>query len=323
TPRAASWSRTTRSRMRSRRRRTDVVSSLYASRRDADTSPLRRILEIITEQLERLEHDVTRSYEEWFVETDDEWAVPYLGDLVEVAIGDAARGDTEVALERFARAGVARFEDDVLSIAQDWWPHGHAEEALNLRWAVGAVAAVRDERFVEAAYRALRGRWHAFRGARVTRETFERAIRASEPALRTLEPVTIADFERDAHMPALLDVFRAVEAVKPTNAKWVATSKTLYFLLPDLVPPIDNRFTIPFLRRSGIRVPPELEPGTLRAAFTVFSSLARLAGRERLERLSRRYGTPIGMARVVDFAIAARITSRSGGREPRPATHAG
>ncbi|HWC32143.1 MAG TPA: hypothetical protein VG709_03360, partial [Actinomycetota bacterium] len=63
-------------------KRAALVSDLYDDPREAEAAPLRGILEVIADQLERLEHDVTRSYEEWFVETDDEWAVPYLGDLV-------------------------------------------------------------------------------------------------------------------------------------------------------------------------------------------------------------------------------------------------
>jgi hypothetical protein len=38
----------------------------------------------------------------------------------------------------------------------------------------------------------------------------------------------------------LLSIFRELEDVKPTNRKWVAASKVLYLLLPDLVVPTDG-----------------------------------------------------------------------------------
>lgn len=200
-------------------------------------------------------------------------------------------------------------EADVRRIPADWTPGGLAAEAFEIRWREGAAGAVADERFRELAFRALRGPWRAFRGARVSRDDFDGALDRVSPLLSHLEPVTIADYDADEHLPPLLDAFRAVSDVKPTRAKWVASSKTLYFLLPDLVPPIDNEFTGRFLRRSGVRLPQGIDEASLRAAFEVFSRLARLAGPRRLLRLSRSFTPPIGMARVVDFAIVVREKS--------------
>ncbi|MGH4024794.1 MAG: phage tail protein [Pseudonocardiaceae bacterium] len=46
--------------------------------------PLRSLLGIVEEELRRLEEDVDGLYDNWFIETCDEWVVPYLGDLLGV-----------------------------------------------------------------------------------------------------------------------------------------------------------------------------------------------------------------------------------------------
>src|SRR4029077_19656737 len=51
--------------------------------RDAERGyPLKALLQIIAEQVNVVEDDITQLYENWFIETADDWAVPYLGDLV-------------------------------------------------------------------------------------------------------------------------------------------------------------------------------------------------------------------------------------------------
>ncbi|MFB7614940.1 hypothetical protein [Kitasatospora sp. NPDC056181] len=51
--------------------------------RDAEAGhPLRDLLRVITEQLQVVEDDITRGYDNWFVETAEDWVVPYLADLV-------------------------------------------------------------------------------------------------------------------------------------------------------------------------------------------------------------------------------------------------
>lgn len=51
--------------------------------RDAEQGePLRALLAVIAEQSDRIRTQVEQGYDDWFVETADEWALPYLGDLV-------------------------------------------------------------------------------------------------------------------------------------------------------------------------------------------------------------------------------------------------
>jgi hypothetical protein len=53
--------------------------------RDADQGePLRALLAVIEGELERVEGDTSVLYDNWFIETCDEWVVPYIGDLLGV-----------------------------------------------------------------------------------------------------------------------------------------------------------------------------------------------------------------------------------------------
>jgi hypothetical protein len=51
--------------------------------RDADQGyPLRALLQVISEQVNIVDADIAQLYENWFVETCQDWVVPYIGDLV-------------------------------------------------------------------------------------------------------------------------------------------------------------------------------------------------------------------------------------------------
>jgi hypothetical protein len=51
--------------------------------RDLDVgSPLRQLLSVITAQVDLVENDIAQLYDNWFIETCDDWVVPYIGDLI-------------------------------------------------------------------------------------------------------------------------------------------------------------------------------------------------------------------------------------------------
>ena len=53
--------------------------------RDAEQGyPMRALLEVVEEELRRLDEDIDGLYDNWFIETCEEWVVPYLGDLLGV-----------------------------------------------------------------------------------------------------------------------------------------------------------------------------------------------------------------------------------------------
>src|SRR5262249_54471388 len=55
----------------------------HIRRRDAETGePLRALLAVIAEQADIVASDLEQLYDDWFIETCADWAVPYLGDLV-------------------------------------------------------------------------------------------------------------------------------------------------------------------------------------------------------------------------------------------------
>ncbi len=60
----------------------ELLPAFYR-RRDADQGyPLQALLRVITEQVGVMESNIAQSYENWFIETCEEWVVPYIGDLV-------------------------------------------------------------------------------------------------------------------------------------------------------------------------------------------------------------------------------------------------
>ena len=61
-----------------------LLPAIYRLRDAAEGEPLRALLSVIERQLELVEGDIEGLYENWFVETADEWAIPYIGDLLGV-----------------------------------------------------------------------------------------------------------------------------------------------------------------------------------------------------------------------------------------------
>ena len=108
----------------------DLIPAIYRLR-DADQgSPLRALLRVIGEQASVVERDIGQLYENWFIETCDDWVVPYIGALVgytPVATGpNPGTGTRALARERIVipRREVAntirfRRRKGTLSVLQD------------------------------------------------------------------------------------------------------------------------------------------------------------------------------------------------------------
>jgi hypothetical protein len=72
-------------------------------RRDAEQGwPLRALLGVVQEQADVIEADIEQLYDDWFIETCQNWVTPYLGDLVGYRVlpgsAEALSGNTEAAL---------------------------------------------------------------------------------------------------------------------------------------------------------------------------------------------------------------------------------
>lgn len=73
-----------------------LVPALHRMR-DADLGePLRALLGIISEQVDIVEEDITQLYENWFIETCQDWVVPYIADLIGYQLVHAAGQPGEV-----------------------------------------------------------------------------------------------------------------------------------------------------------------------------------------------------------------------------------
>ena len=59
-----------------------LLPAIHRLRDAGQGEPLRALLAVVEEELEALESDTARLYDNWFIETCDEWTVPYIGDLV-------------------------------------------------------------------------------------------------------------------------------------------------------------------------------------------------------------------------------------------------
>jgi len=73
--------------------------------RDAERGyPLRALLQVIAEQVNVLEDDIAQLYENWFIETCEDWVVPYIGSLVgyepDLDVGEPAAELTPRGLAR-------------------------------------------------------------------------------------------------------------------------------------------------------------------------------------------------------------------------------
>lgn len=59
-----------------------LLPAIYRARDAEHGYALQALLRVIAEQVNVVEDDIARLYENWFVETAEDWAVPYLGELV-------------------------------------------------------------------------------------------------------------------------------------------------------------------------------------------------------------------------------------------------
>ncbi len=60
----------------------ELLPVVYRQRDAEQGYPLRAMLQVIAEQVDVVEDDIENLYENWFIETCDDWVVPYIGDLI-------------------------------------------------------------------------------------------------------------------------------------------------------------------------------------------------------------------------------------------------
>src|SRR5512143_4137339 len=60
----------------------DLLPAIYRLRDAEQGYPLKALLAVIAEQVNVVEDDIRQLYDNWFIETAQDWVVPYLGDLI-------------------------------------------------------------------------------------------------------------------------------------------------------------------------------------------------------------------------------------------------
>jgi len=60
----------------------ELVPVIYRMRDAEQGYPLQAFLRVIAEQVITVEEDIAGLYENWFIETCQDWVVPYIGNLV-------------------------------------------------------------------------------------------------------------------------------------------------------------------------------------------------------------------------------------------------
>lgn len=105
----------------------NLLPAVYRLRDARRGDPLRALIEVIESEVERVEDDITNLYDNWFIETCDEWVVPYIGDLLGVRnllpIKDAAfsqRGYVANTLAYRRRKGTAAVLEQLARDITGW-----------------------------------------------------------------------------------------------------------------------------------------------------------------------------------------------------------
>ncbi|WP_437674817.1 hypothetical protein [Sorangium sp. So ce131] len=60
----------------------ELLPAVHRARDAEQGYPLRALLSVITEQVNVVEDDIARVYDNWFIETCQDWVVPFIGDLI-------------------------------------------------------------------------------------------------------------------------------------------------------------------------------------------------------------------------------------------------
>ena len=60
----------------------ELLPPIYRIRDAEQGEPLKALLRVITEQVNLVEDDIHQLYENWFIETCEDWVVPYIGELI-------------------------------------------------------------------------------------------------------------------------------------------------------------------------------------------------------------------------------------------------
>jgi hypothetical protein len=117
-----------------------LLPAVHRIRDNAAGEPLRALLAILEQELQAQRDDTWQLYDDWFIETCQEWVVPYLGELLGAELvrsiqaeGITARGYVANTLRYRRRKGTATVLED-LSRDVTGWPTRAVEYFERLGW---------------------------------------------------------------------------------------------------------------------------------------------------------------------------------------------
>jgi hypothetical protein len=170
---------------------------------------------------------------------------------------------------------------------------------------------LQENLFLEYIYAALTS-WgvHMVGGGRKMAEydAFKESILSCKPLLVELNKFKIHDLgdaDKKSVKEKLLQIFRKLK-VTQTDPKLVGNSKALHHLLPDLVPPIDGKYTINFFYGSSVvstYLTREEEEKIFLEIFESFNYISKKLGLTEADYLNDKRGFTTSIPKLVDNAI--------------------
>jgi hypothetical protein len=136
-----------------------LLPAFHRVRDSEQGEPLRTLLHVIETELERVETDIAGLYENWFIETCDEWVVPYIGDLLGVrpirpivSAGVSTRAYVANTIAYRRRKGTALVLEQLANDVTGWPAHvvesfkrlATTQHVNHVRVVPAATAGVRD-----------------------------------------------------------------------------------------------------------------------------------------------------------------------------------
>jgi hypothetical protein len=184
---------------------------------------------------------------------------------------------------------------------------------IALRRRAGTVrVAVNNDQFVQELQRTLRAWRIGVRASRLaSSDQFATALHTALPKLEALEPFAIdADLPEDIanRLWTIIDSLGVVKNV----AKIVAGTKTLHHLLPELVVPMDRRYTGAFF---GFHLPEWQDPASQRRIFQLaFNNFVAVARRVDPERYVTEEAWHTSRTKILDNALIGFCKAELGDR---------
>ena len=109
----------------------NLLPTIYRQRDAAQGEPLRALMAVIESELRAIEADIDGLYDNWFIETCDEWVVPYIADLLgirdlseekQIIFSQRARVANTISYRR--RKGTIATLERVIRDATGWYARG-------------------------------------------------------------------------------------------------------------------------------------------------------------------------------------------------------